>query len=343
MCFEKNNENFIKIELHANMKGLTDEEKLINYEVIKDETRKRLKSAYTDCENLFSFYEEAFNYLHFFDLDFLLLNLFFEKEGSNIFLYLSNESLSMNKISHKTLFSSRLYNDMMCTFSNDLDEDFLKLNFTKLLNLNSNDWASVQTELNEVVKKYASWLMEENKKGIKTDVNKYTYFVFCKIWNSYGSYRENFSTKAIVFYNTLNEKFSELIKKGFYFDLSQMIYELKGLKDDLFVKELEFYPLLDQEKNTSNGYNIQRKKFNGYVKVSKSLSISYAKYSFDSIFKNLISAEAILCEKLEREINKKLDNLKIPNQDELNKILAINLEGEKHIIREKFLKRLYVY
>lgn len=343
MCFYQDNKNFITIKLHTEMKGLSDEEKLIRYEIIKDETRKRLKSAYNGCENLFGFYEEAFNCLRFFDLDFLLLNLFLEKKVSSIFLYLSNGSLSSSKINHIESFSSRLYNDMVNTFSNDLEVDFLKLDFTKLLDLNSDDWNSVHTDRNEVVKKYACWLIEENKKGIQSDLNKYSYFLFCKIWNSYGSYHENFSTKAIVFYDTLNKKFSELLNEGIYVNLKQMITELKVVKDALFVEDLEFYPLLDKEEHTSKGYDIQRDNFNEYVGLSTSLSKSYINDSFESIFDTMLYAETILSKKLQIEIHNKLDKLHLPNKKELDVIINLQLEGEQKIIKQEFLKRLYIF
>ena len=343
MCFYQNNKNFINIELHANMKGLTNEEKLIRYEAIKDETRKRLKLAYSGCENLFGFYEEAFNCLRFFELDFLLLNLFLEKDESDIFLYLSNGSLSSSEISHIENYSSRLYNDMRNTFSKDLEVDFSKLEFTKLLNLNSDDWDSVHTDRNEVVKKYVSWLMEENKIEIQSDLNKYSYFLFCKIWNTYGSYHENFSTKAIVFYNTLNMKFRKLLDEGIYINLKQMITELKVVKETLFVEGLEFYPLLDKEEHISNGYNIQRDKFNEYVELSTSLSKSYISDSFESLFNTMLYAENSLSEKLKIEIHNKLDKLHIPNKKELDVIMNLQMKGEHNIIKQEFLRRLYIF
>ena len=343
MCFEKKNKNFIKVKLHVNMKGLTDEERLINYEVIKDETRKRLKSAYTDCENLFSFYEEAFDYLSSYDLGFLLTNLFFEKQASNIFLYLSNGSLSNSNISHKEKFSSRLYNDMLNAFSKDLEVDFLKLEFTKLLNLNTVDWESVNTSGNEIVKKYACWLMEENKQKIQTDLNIYCYFLFCKIWNSYDTYDENFSDKASIFYNKLNLEYEKMLNEGFYVNLDLMITELKSLKDDLFIEDIGFFPLFDQEKQASKGYTIQRDKFNENIRLSKTLSKSYKNKTFVSLFNILFNAEGFLCEKLKREINNKLDRLQIPSQSNLDEIRNIKLVGENKLVKEDFFKRLYIY
>lgn len=343
MSFYSDNKNFINMELHHYMKGLSDGEKLIQYESIKPETRKRLKSSYNNCDNVFGFYEEAFNHLSFYDLGFLLINLFFEKNASDIFLYLSNGTLSISKINHRESFSSNFYNDMKNTFSKNLEVDFLKLEFTKLLDLKAGDWKSVHTNLNEVVKKYALWLMEINKKNIQTDLNIYSYFLFCKIWNSYDSYRENFSAKAIIFYNTLNKKIEELLNDGFYIDLNQMISELKNIKDDLFIEDLKFYPLLDREKHTSRGFVLQRTEFNKYVKLSKTLSKSYSSESFESIFDTIHGAEPFLCRKLENEINKKLDRFHIPTQHELVRIINKNLEEKKKLVLKRFLKRLYIY
>ena len=85
MSFYSDNENFIKIKLLSEMKGLSDEEKLSKYVNIKVETRKRLKKAYSSSEDLCKFYEEAFEHVLFFEQEFLIINLFFEKKCNSIF------------------------------------------------------------------------------------------------------------------------------------------------------------------------------------------------------------------------------------------------------------------
>ena len=93
MGFYQDNKNFIKLKLHSEMKGLSNEEKLIKYIAIKEETRKRLKSSYRKCDKISNFYKEAFEQLAFYETEFLLLNLYFEKDVDNLFTFLSYDRL----------------------------------------------------------------------------------------------------------------------------------------------------------------------------------------------------------------------------------------------------------
>jgi|TARA_R110001592_G_scaffold90485_2_gene266008 hypothetical protein len=343
MSFYSDNENFIKIKLLSEMKGLSDEEKLSKYVNIKVETRKRLKKAYSSSEDLCKFYEEAFAHVLFFEQEFLIINLFFEKECNSIFNYIKFGELSELQLDTVNLFSYKFINHMNNCFSEDEVSEFLKVELTELLSLEKSDWDSLILNRNSIVKKYALWLIESNRTKINSKVNIFSYLLFCKIWNYFESYNEHFDSKAIVFYNSLNEKFTELLNKEVYVNLNQIVVEIQIGMQGLLFKDLTYYPILDNHTQSSNGYILQRNKFNENVKLSEFLCKSYAKESIVTIFKMMIGKEVVFSDRLQKEINEKLNRNILPSEKELEEIVNLELEGRQNEIRYDFLKRLYIF
>jgi hypothetical protein len=343
MSFYSDNENFIKIKLHSDMRGLSDEEKLSKYDNVKVATRKRLKKAYSSSEDLCKFYEEAFAHVLFFEQEFLIVNLFFEKECNSIFNYLKFGELSELKLNKKNIFSCKFISYMnKCSSENEV-ADFLKVELTELLSLEPGDWDSLNRNRNSIVRKYAVWLIDSNKTILNIKINNYSYLLLCKIWNHYENYNEHFDTKAIVFYNSINEKFTELVNKEVYVNLYEIISYLNKSIDGMLFNVLKYYPILDNEIQSSKGYISQRKRLSDNVTLSRFLCKSYNKESFGSIFKIMMGKEGIYCNKFQKEINNKLNKLEIPNDQDLKEIRNLKLEGRQNEIRYGLLKRLYVF
>lgn len=343
MSFYSDNENFIKIKLLSEMKGLSDEEMFSQYESIKPETRKRLKKAYLSSEDLCKFYEEAFEHVLFFEQEFLIINLFFEKKCNSIFNYLKFGELSELKINKKFLFSYKFINYMSNCSSEDEVADFLKVELTELLSLQPSDWESLSSNRNSIVKKYGIWLIDSNKTSVNKKINSFGYLLLCKIWNYYENYSEHFDEKAIVFYNSINKIFTELVNKEVYVNLNLVVTELKNSKDEMLFKDLNYYPILDNQTQASKGYILQRKRLSDNCSLSRFLCKSYNKESFISIFKIMMGKEDIYCDKFQREINNKLKKFELPNEQEVEDIRNLKLDGRQNEIRYDLLKRLYIF
>lgn len=343
MSFYSANKNFIHIKLYSEMKGLSDKEKLDKYENIKTETRKRLQEAYLLSENLYKFYEDVFEHLLFFEQEFLIINLFFEKDCNSIFNYLKFGKLSELKINKNSLFSYEFINNMNKCSSEDEVTDFLKFELTELLSLKPDDWDSLIMHRNSIVKKYAVWLITSNKTKVNKKVNNYSYLLLCKIWNHYENYIEHFDEKSIVFYNTINEKFTELLRRGVYVNLNQIVFEIKTFMKGLLFKDLNYYPIIDNQTKSSNGYILQRNKLNENIKLSKFLCKSYKNESYSNIFKMMIGKDDVYCDMFKNEINDKLNKLILPDKQDLDAIIKLNFEEKQEQIKNEFLRRLYMY
>lgn len=346
MSFKTDNENFIRIKLFSDMKELSDEDRLIKYESVKEETRKRLKKSYTnslETGKVRIFYEEVLECLAFYETDYLLLNLFFEKDVDNLFTILSYNNLIHLNFKNKESFSYNFWEFMDISSSVNRVDDFLKTEFIQLIQIDSIKWEAEDANRNDVTKGYASWLMKSNKNSLNKYLNIFSYIIFCKIWNHYDLYNDYLNIKAIVFYNAINKKFDNLLAKGFYVDLNQIVIDLKEIKDVLFVENLTYYPLLDDAKNLNRGYVKQRKKFNTRIELSKELCKSYVHKSYDSIFYAMIGKESVICKKIHDELNEKLNKLEIPNSNELNMIKSIKDNKAANFVKQDFLRRLYIY
>ncbi|PWG05214.1 hypothetical protein [Polaribacter aquimarinus] len=343
MSFYSANKNFIHIKLHSEMKGISDKEKLGKYENIKVETRKRLKEAYVVSNNLFEFYEETFEHLLYFEQEFLIINLFFEQNCNRIFNYIKFGKLSELKLNKKFLFSYKFINYMNNCSSEDEVTDFLKVELTELLSLKPGDWDSLTMHRNSIVKKYAIWLITSNKTKVNIKLNNYSYLLLCKIWNHFENYTEHFDEKSIVFYNTINEKFNKLINKGVYVNLNQIVFEIKTFMKGSLFKDLNYYPIIDNKTKSNSGYNIQRNRLNENIKLSNFLCKSYKKESYGNIFKMMIGKDDVYCDMFKKEVNDKLDQLILPNKQDLDAIIKSNFEGKQEQIKKEFLRRLYIY
>ena len=227
--------------------------------------------------------------------------------------------------------------------SKDEVADFLKVELTELLSLEPSDWDSLNTTRNSIVKKYAIWLIESNKTSVSKKVNNFGYLLLCKMWNHYENYNQHFDIKAIVFYDLINKKFTELVNEEVYVNLYEIKSDLEKSIDGMLFKDLNYYPILDNQSQSNKNYKLHRNKLYDNIRLSKFLCKSYKKESFISIFKMMIGKEDIYNGKLQKEINNKLNKLELPNNMEIMEIINLSLEGSQNEIRNDLLKRLYVF
>ena len=124
-----------------------------------------------------------------------------------------------------------------------------------------------------------------------------------------------------------------------------MITALKNSTDAILFKDLNYYPILDNQAQASKGYISQRISLKHNIRLSKFLCTSFENESFLNIFKmtSSIGDEIIFFDKIQKEINNKLNNFLLPNDSELEDIINLKLEGRQNEIRYDFLKRLYVF
>ena len=107
MSFYEDNKFFITQKLQVSMRGLTLEERQTNYNTIKFNIRERILKSYPKQNNISDdvieieinkFYGQLFEYVGEFDLNYILGNLFFENNITQIIHYLKNNSKYFNNL-----------------------------------------------------------------------------------------------------------------------------------------------------------------------------------------------------------------------------------------------------
>jgi len=347
MTFIEDNKNFINIKLHAEMKGLSDDEKLKKYRLENQEdTQKRLKKYYIKCIKKLDFYSEAFEYLSFFESDYLMLNLFLEKEANVLITFLSYNSFNNLNFVDKESISYNFWVFVNKNSEEDIVSEFLKTELYQLLGISENDWVNENKNYYPVITKYAEWLIKAVEDEVDSNKIMFTYILFSKLWNHFSVFNEQFNTKAIRFYNIINEKFDDLKNHGIFLNLNNLIIRIKDNQNELMVNEINYFPLLDNEINQSysNGYIIQRDKFNERVKQSEMLCSSYIDKSYHFIFNLMINEEKVICNKLyHKDIVGKLNNFQFPDSEEIRQIGEIEVGENTDRLKNDFFRSLYIF
>jgi hypothetical protein len=347
MCFKENNKNFINIKLHTEMKGLSNEEKLKKYrQENQDDTRKRLKESYIKCSKKLDFYKDAFLELSFYETDFLMLNLFLEKDINSLFLFLCRESFNNLNFQNEDNISYKFWIFMKEASFDDNVSEFVKTEFLVLLEIREKDWIDESEKNSPVIKAYAIWLIESIENQINYNHSIFSYFLFLKVWNYFPIYSEYFDVKISTFYSRINSQFDESIKNNKYPNLFELVNIIQKSTEELFISEIKYYPLLNNPKILyyGVGYNRNRPEFIDRYELSNLLCLSQMDNSFTMIF-NLMNnyTNSYVISKLNNDILEKLNEFQLPSREELTNIIENNYSEEVNSLKKDFLRRLYIY
>jgi hypothetical protein len=346
MCFTEDNMNFINIKFRAEMKGLSDTEKLAKYELIKVESRRRLKESYIKCSKKLDFYSEAFDELSFFESDYLMLNLFLEREANALFTFLSSNSFENLNFKDQESISCKFWVFMRTHSDVETVSEFLKTEFIDLLSISEGEWISENKENNPIINGYAKWLIKSIENEVNNEQVIFTYFLFSKLWNHFSLFTEQFNAKAIIFYNTIIKQFDELKNQGIYFNLKQLIDKIKENQHELFANEKIYFPLLDNQDNDNycSGYLNQRNEFNKRIKQSEILCSSYIDKPFHFIFNLMLNKEKAICIKLyQKDIVGKLNKFHLPDNKEIRQICDSEKDENIDKFKKDLFRRLYIF
>lgn len=340
MGFNQDNKNFIIQKIHSEMKGLSENEKLVKYDSIKEETRGRLKKSYLkslESYEIKKFYEEAFESLAFFETDYLLLNLFFEKDVNGLFYHLSNDDLIHLNFRNKESLSYDFWK-----FMDDYGDvsQFLKNEFIPILNIPEHEWSTNNERAHDIIRVFPKIFL-----NLAEDKHETSYYLLLKLWNHFDKYNKDLNATSTMLYYLVNQEFDKLKNEGIYVNLDEMVNKLNQNINDLFVAKLGYYPLLSKFDKPifSKGFYKQREGFNNRIELSKDLCKSYVNKSFDSLFYVMLGKSSIICEQIQKELIEKLEKFEIPDSKELDTI--INIEDNKNVnrVKQDFLRRLYIY
>lgn len=346
MSFISDNINFIKIELHTAMRGLSDSDKLAKYELKKTDCRGRLKTSYLNCSNKLSFYKEAFQELSFYETDFLMLNLFLEKDTTSLFTFLSSNSFNNLNFLNKNCISFKFW-QYMNEVSNEKNINiFLKLSSTELMKVNEKTWNNDSNSI-KFSQFFAEWLLKSSLKSIDNNSTIFSYLMFTKLWNSEELYINDYTNQSILLYFNFNKKFDELKQNSHNVDLYKIINIFGDIAKSLLNNETICFPILDTFKNSEIITPLlkQKEEFNKRIKLSEIICCSFTHKSYSYIFKLMDEFnDEIVLNKLNTELNDKLNNYVFPTHEDVEEIINKIYNIDKvNSYKKDFLRRLYIY
>ena len=205
MSFINDNNNFINIELRSAMRGLNDSDKLAKYELKKIDCRKRLKTSYLNCIDKLTFYKEAFQELSFYETDYLMLNLFFEKDVNSLFTVLYRNSFKTLNFTSEHHLSKIFYNYMEEHSEEDNAKEFIKKEFIELTNINENIWNNVVGH-ETFIQAYTNWMIESLGNSTIDDSLIFSYQMLCKLWDISDFNSEDFNNQSVLLYYNTSKK-----------------------------------------------------------------------------------------------------------------------------------------
>jgi len=321
MCFEQENKNFIIQIIYSKLNKLDDLERIVEYNKIRNEVIKRVKKAYSNCDRirLNIFYEDIFRILSLYESDYLILNLFLEKNNTEIINHLLKnnfDKLTFNFKSNKTLgFAFYTYLISKDNFTDSDINKFLKSQFIEKLNLFSEiDWKTETVRNYPLMTAYSSYITDDNIELFNE--RKLSFHLFVKLWNHYPEFKLPFNnTKAIMFYKNLNQ----LIESNSQF---YILYKtLDDLYGNLFVSPT-YIPLLDniQRDEYKQGYLNHRKPFFDNISILENMInlnldtdylILLKKLTKDNHDKIVTKSKSIIIEKIKNFVYLKRDKIDI--------------------------------
>jgi hypothetical protein len=273
MTFQKDNENFIKFGVWVGMKGLTEHEKLLKYSTtFKIESHKRIKTGYlkvsNDVEAKIEFYKEVLSVFGTYDLEYILLCIYFDKDADKLIdclVDLVRPLLSKEKLIWGSI--SSLFTEDIAFHNSSLTKGFLKSYFERTIKLEAGEWESEGISNNPVVNKLKDYIAcylidEENGYGELTEV----LLNFSKLWDIY--YGRPFNTiKGIILVHKMSEQYNKINPAKLKVNFQKVVLNVNSLLTEL-TPIIAQSPLTDIDNDcfiTSQGENPLSESVRNYL------------------------------------------------------------------------------
>jgi hypothetical protein len=357
MSFYEDNKFFITQKLQVSMRGLTLEERQTNYNTIKFNIRERILKSYPKQNNISDdvieieinkFYGQLFEYVGEFDLNYILGNLFFENNITQIIHYLKNnskyfnnllDSPSLDKLSFTLIKFIKLNNFFPSNFLEFLINIIYDKTSLSLLDLEYGNG-----DLGFSIK-YPKWLIENlsGKEDIESIIFIHLVVIkYLNIKNLFIGY-ELSNKSAIQFIYYLNKTYDESINSGYSPKIFNFRFQLSTFLNTLFIKDyIVKSPILTTEGNhLSKGFYIQRTKFLDRIDQAEILNNDMSSEEYSYLFASLINCSDKLKNKIILEIKNKINSFEYP--DDLD-LITINQNRENSLtIDNLFKKSFYLF
>ena len=340
MSFYQENKYYIIQNLQVGMRGLSLEDRQTMYNSISSEIRERIHKSYprnntvsgeVNNTELNIFYNELFELVGEFEINYIIGNLFFETNFTNISCYLKNNSDAFNKIMNSP-YEEFTFKWVMCLYLKE--NDFFQstfLNFLKEFICSHTNLANRDLEdsirdngstVFEFVHKYPQWLMNNLIKEGGLDKLLLIHLMVIKLFNLnriFINHKES-NKFAILFLHYSSEYYKEKINNGETPRLSLFYSKMNGIIDSFYVKGLiSKTPILDSSIHDyyTKGFYLKRADFLKNVEEAEILNNKFIDESFGDLFELYFSVSFLAKQKIIKVIINRIKCLEFPQQEDL--------------------------
>lgn len=360
MSFYQENMNFLKIKLYAGTKGMSFSEKSSYYDSIKMEMRGRIQKSHN---NIFSidqepstttkiiFYKELLEHLGEFELNYILTNLLFEENFTNICYWLKSNT-NLLKIVNRTpiyRFNSKWFFHLYL-----LQKDFYQSTFQEFLVEMLSNWTNIAEgnfEIDgnyEVFHQYPNWLIERIVDENRMNETAFIHLIFVRLWNLIPkiSQGDEASNIAIIYLHYIIKSYNDLLRKNTAPKLYQFLSLMSTLyKSLLRNRELIKTPILDSAERAyyTAGFYERKKEFLNILEESQYISSDSLNETFTELFEKLKRFNSFVRSKIKDTLIEKIDNRDYPSDNDLIAINQMTGDEEFKEIRLSFYLKLYLF
>ena len=319
------------------MKGLSDIEKIGLYKIFKNgnitiqsELRHRLLDYYKNFEinDLKLFYNEIIEAIGFYELDYILSNLYLEPNSVEILNYLFSLKHTKHVYEHhlnQKNVKILLEFEKEYLINKRVSKDFFNLTIFNTLNSltnnilipNSSNYFDTLTSI------YPKWIAN----NLQTDLELKSYYWFVIIWQSFILDSDNL--KNILFLH----KFISEYKINFSSYLSKFLNNIKYQYEQHFNTKF-FIPLITNTENLKSGYFTRKAEFDKLVFESELLNEISLITLFDKLLNN-INDNVLL-----RLISIRIEELILKENSIDKNIVELLCQKNKNIYTNYYLKKI---
>lgn len=340
MSFYNNNKNFIIQYLKVEMKGLSLEDRHDKYKNFRSKVRDRMYKSYpknssnldeVQTLDLCEYYKELLEFLGEYELEYILCNLIFESNFTNITYHLKKFSVHFNNLITPP-FETYSFKNLIFLYLKE--DDFFQSTFINFIKYFISEHTSIPVSHLEIQKKssgsfvfefthsYPEWLINNLITEKSSSKATFIHLIIIKYFNIERNFIDHSDSGkfAISFLHYLARNYDNKVKQGASPKLYAFYEKLKVIINDLFIKKfIVKTPILDSSERLEypKGYYVKKKEFLKKVEKAEILNKDFSDYSFGDLIKLYFNINSSVREKIVEEILYSLKSLKFPQQEDL--------------------------
>jgi hypothetical protein len=360
MGFYEENKNYLKIKLFDEIKGMSSQHRLSHYSSIRIEMRERIQKSYQDLysnrpipstSEITKFYKELLRYLGDYELDYILTNLLFEDNFTNICYWLKRNTSLLSIVDQRPIdrLTPKWFLHLYLLKNISFQLRFKEFLIETLSDLTVIPYGHFEMESDvEILHKYPEWIMNGLIDPNKIDDIIFIHLLFVKLWNTIPNYTKlDIASKvAIIFLNNSIKNYKRLTTENMIPNLYLFLSKMEITYDSLFRNsKMIKTPFLDTVERPyyTDGFYIKKEEFLEVVSESEFLSSSLIDHTFIELFERSSNSSSIAKTKFKDTIIDKINKNEYPTEQDIMAISQMTGDEQFNEIRRSFYSKLYLF